>query len=59
MLDKIKCKTLIMCGDNDNQNMRSAKLFNKAIKNSCLKQLFLFIFLYIDILSSSNQYSDN
>lgn len=37
MLDKIKCKTLIMFGDNDNQNMRSAKLFNKAIKNSCLK----------------------
>ena len=37
MLDKIKCKTLIMCGDKDNQNMGSARLFNKDIKNSHLK----------------------
>ncbi len=36
-LDKIKCKSLIVCGAKDNVNMKSAKLLNKSIKNSKLK----------------------
>ena len=38
-LDKITCKTLILCGVKDNQNMESAKLLNKAIKNSSFKTI--------------------
>lgn len=36
-LDKIDCKTLIICGIKDNQNMENAKLLNKAIINSSFK----------------------
>ena len=38
-LDKITCKTLILCGVKDNQNMESAKLLNKSIKNSSFKTM--------------------
>lgn len=33
-LDCISCKTLILCGDKDNQNKRSAELLKEHIKNS-------------------------
>ena len=36
-LDKITCKTLILCGVKDNQNMESAKLLNKSITKSSFK----------------------
>ena len=36
-LDKIDCKTLILCGIKDKQNMENAKLLNKTIKNSSFK----------------------
>lgn len=36
-LEKINCKSLILCGVKDNVNMKSAKLLNKSIKNSELK----------------------
>lgn len=36
-LNKIKCKSLILCGANDNVNMKSAKLLNNNIKNSEFK----------------------
>lgn len=36
-LDKIDCKTLVLCGIKDNQNIENAKLLNKNIKNSCFK----------------------
>lgn len=36
-LDKINCRSLIMCGMKDNVNMKSAKLLNKNIENSELK----------------------
>lgn len=36
-LGKVKCKTLILCGVKDNQNMDSAKLLNENIKNSSFK----------------------
>lgn len=38
-LDKITCKTLILCGVKDNQNMESAKLLNKSINNSSFKTI--------------------
>lgn len=38
-LDKITCKTLILCGVKDNQNMESAKLLNKYINNSSFKTI--------------------
>lgn len=38
-LDKIDCKTLILCGINDNQNMENAKLLNETIKNSSFKTI--------------------
>lgn len=38
-LDKIICKTLILCGVNDSQNMESAKLLNKSINNSSFKTI--------------------
>ena len=38
-LDKVTCKTLILCGVNDKQNMESAKLLNKSIKNSSFKTI--------------------
>ena len=38
-LDKIKCKTLILCGTKDIQNMESAKLLNKNIKDSSFVQV--------------------
>lgn len=38
-LDKITCKTLILCGVKDSQNMESAKLLNKSIKNSSFKTI--------------------
>ena len=38
-LDKVKCKTLILCGDKDNQNMESAKLLNKNIKGSSFRTI--------------------
>ena len=36
-LDKVTCKTLILCGVKDNQNMESAKLLNKSITKSSFK----------------------
>ena len=36
-LNKIKCKSLILCGAKDNVNMESAKLLNNSIKNSEFK----------------------
>lgn len=36
-LDKIECRTLILCGKKDNQNMEDARLLNKNIKNSEFK----------------------
>lgn len=36
-LDKIECRTLILCGEKDNQNMEGARLLNKNIKNSEFK----------------------
>ena len=36
-LNKIKCKSLILCGDKDNVNMKSAKLLNNIIKTSEFK----------------------
>lgn len=38
-LDKVKCKTLILCGVKDNQNMESAKLLNKNIKGSSFRTI--------------------
>ena len=38
-LDKVTCKTMILCGVNDKQNMESAKLLNKYIKNSYFKTM--------------------
>jgi pimeloyl-ACP methyl ester carboxylesterase len=38
-LDKIDCKTLILCGIKDNQNMENAKLLNENIKNSYFKTI--------------------
>ncbi len=38
-LDKVTCKTLILCGVNDKQNMESAKLLNKFINNSSFKTI--------------------
>ena len=38
-LDKITCKTLILCGVKDNQNLESAKLLNKSINNSSFKTI--------------------
>ena len=38
-LDKITCKTLILCGVKDNQNMESAKILNKSINNSSFKTI--------------------
>ena len=36
-LDKIECRTLILCGEKDNQNMEGARLLNENIKNSEFK----------------------
>ena len=36
-LNKIKCKSLILCGAKDNVNMKSAKLLNNIIKTSEFK----------------------
>ena len=36
-LDKIECRTLILCGEKDNQNMEGARLLNNNIKNSEFK----------------------
>ena len=36
-LNKIKCKSLILCGAKDNVNMESAKLLNNSIKTSEFK----------------------
>ena len=36
-LDKVTCKTMILCGVKDNQNMESAKLLNKSITKSSFK----------------------
>lgn len=36
-LEKIKCRTLILCGDKDNMNMKSSMLLNNVIRNSELK----------------------
>ncbi len=36
-LEKIKCKSLIVCGAKDNVNLKNAKLLNKYIKNSKFK----------------------
>lgn len=36
-LEKINCKSLIVCGSKDNVNMKSAKLLNNSIKNSEFK----------------------
>ena len=36
-LDKIECRTLILCGEKDKQNMEGARLLNKNIKNSEFK----------------------
>lgn len=36
-LEKINCKSLIICGAKDNVNMESAKLLNNSIKNSEFK----------------------
>ncbi len=36
-LEKIKCKSLILCGAKDNGNMESAKLLNNNIRNSEFK----------------------
>lgn len=36
-LEKINCKSLIICGSKDNVNMESAKLLNNSIKNSEFK----------------------
>lgn len=36
-LKDIKCKTLVLCGEKDNTNMKSAKLLDRNIKNSELK----------------------
>ncbi len=36
-LEKINCKSLIVCGSKDNVNMESAKLLNNSIKNSEFK----------------------
>ena len=38
-LEKITCKTLILCGIKDSQNLKSAKLLNKSIKNSSFKTI--------------------
>lgn len=40
-LDKIDCKTLILCGIKDNQNMENAKLLNENIKTVPLRQLVM------------------
>lgn len=34
---KIKCNTLVLCGEKDKANLESAKSLNKNIKNSELK----------------------
>ena len=36
-VSKIKCSTLVICGENDKVNLESAKQLNKVIKNSKLK----------------------
>ena len=36
-VSKIKCPTLIICGEKDNTNMKSAKQLNNVIKNSKFK----------------------
>lgn len=36
-LEKIKCKSLILCGAKDKVNMESAKLLNNSIRNSEFK----------------------
>lgn len=36
-LEKIKCKSLILCGSKDNINIKSAKLLNNSIKKSQFK----------------------
>lgn len=36
-LDRIQCKSLILCGIKDNQNMDSAKSLNKKIKGSLFR----------------------
>lgn len=36
-LETIKCKSLILCGEKDHVNMKSAKLLNHHIKNSKFK----------------------
>lgn len=36
-ISKIKCNTLVICGENDKANIESAKLLNENIKNSELK----------------------
>lgn len=36
-LDKIKCDALILCGEKDKANMKSAELLNKNIVNSKMK----------------------
>ena len=35
-ISKIKCSTLVICGENDKANLESAKLLNENIKNSKL-----------------------
>ena len=36
-LDRIQCKSLILCGVKDNQNMDSAKKLNEKIKGSLFR----------------------
>lgn len=36
-LDRVRCRTLILCGAKDNQNMESAKSLNKNIKGSSFR----------------------
>lgn len=36
-LDKINCKTLLVCGEKDKINIKSSKLFKTSIKNSKLQ----------------------
>lgn len=38
-LDRVRCRTLILCGAKDNQNMESAKLLNKNIKGSSFRTI--------------------
>ncbi len=35
-ISKVKCSTLVICGENDNANLESAKQLNENIKNSKL-----------------------